>query len=218
MKKIYSLAFWILFVSSSYSQDKYSSFEIRTGLQGQFYFKMGRSAGNIRYQEGGNGEYASLGGGIPISYIQRFKKLSISLSPVIRFAKLESPNFANYNPDDTKWGLTIDTHLSLQWKLKDGNWLTRNTSLGTGISVFNIGQPFHTHYGWYQYPSPTYHEFQAKTTMYWGLNALYERKLGEKLYLKFMAIYSHGDWIKYTPFTTYAVLGNISLQYRVFRK
>lgn len=217
MKRIIILLFLTVFFNDSFGQKNNQSYEIRTGLQGQFYFKNGTIANNIVNQTGGSGRSASIGGGIPINYVHHFNKFSISISPVLRYSKLIEPSFGNYNPNDKKWGFTVDTHVSIQWKLKSNKWL-KNTSLGVGLSVFNIGQPFNTYYGWSHYPSPVYYEYQASSLMYMGLHAFVERQFGEKIYLKLMVLYSSGDWIKYTPFLKYSVLGNISLQYRVFKK
>lgn len=202
----------------SLGQDKQYISEIRTGLQGQFYFKNGFLSNVLVNQTGGSGRAAFLGGGIPINYIHNFHKISLSISPVFRYSKLIEPSLGNYNLNDIKWGITIDTHISVQWDLKKKSWPFKNTHLGTGLSIFNIGQSFDTYYGWSQYPSPTYNEYQATTLMSWGLHVLYERRFGNRMYLKFMVIYSNGDWIKYTPLITYSVLGNISLQYRIFGK
>lgn len=211
----------VIFSYVSNAQDKHHSFEIRTGLEGQFYFKNMYNPVGYLQQEGGEGRAATVGGGIPINYIHHFNKYSISISPAVRYSLLEEPSPAdpNYRNLNNKWGITVDTHVSIQWRLKRDGWLIKNTSLGVGFSIFNIGQPFDTYYHWSHNSgfNPSY-EYQANTLMYWGVHAFAERRLGERLFLKFMVMYSDGDWIKYTPFKEYSIFGNISLQYRIFGK
>lgn len=212
----------ILLLSGVYNANAQTKrkFEIRTGMVGQFYLarSQNRSFGG-NGQIGGSGYYAASGAGAAANLLFHTKRaISFSILPVLRYSKLESytPYAVSASPD--RWGLTLDLHASIQTKLKSDVWLFKNTALGAGVTLLNVGQPFDTRYSYKTSNSPNVQEYQATSLMSFGLHAYYERTFGERLSVRLMLVYTKGDWINWTPFFKSTLHGNVSVQYRVFSK
>ncbi len=173
MNKILLLFLLILGIYNANAQTK-PKFEIRTGMVGQFYLarSQNRSFGG-NGQDGGSGYYAASGAGVAANILFHTKQnISFSILPVLRYSKLESytPYDVTETPD--RWGLTLDLHSSIQTKLKSKLWLFKNTTLGAGVTLLNIGQPFDTHYSFKTSNSPITLEYQATSLMSLGLRLL----------------------------------------------
>lgn len=220
MNKIILSLFLALFISDAFGQDK-PKFEIRTGLAGQFYLARSQNIGEVGVsytQEGPSGYYSGSGVGVVTNILFHTKSnLSVSVFPVMRLSLLESFSVADITNQPDRWGLTFDLHSSLQIKLKSNSWLLRNGTIGAGVSLLNIGKDFSTSYTYQTSSSVNPQEFQATSLMSFGLHAFYERTFGQRVSARFMAIYTSGDWINWTPFFESTIHGNISVQYRIFK-
>lgn len=202
-------------------------FELSIGLQYQTFIHNENIKGVWSRQRGPYGDNSYKGLGIPIEgvlHFIKFDQLSLSLTPVVRYALIELPssydiNTGNAIPSDRKWGFTVDTHLTLHYKFKSKNWLIKNSKLGAGLSIINVGRSFDTYYEWsFNSAYMPLYTHQAKTLMFYGIHGQVEKEFFNRLDARFMVIYSSGNWIDYDPYFIYTIKWNVSLQYQIFEK
>jgi len=209
----------VFFANTILLAQKTSNIEFRIGAIGQGYIYK-KSLPNLQhiFRYGVNhGTAASSGAGGLVSFMWHTEKFTFSISPALRYAVNKIMSSYRYEPRID--GFVADVHLSAQYNIKSNSWLLNNSSLGVGVSLINIGQPFDEDYEIRLINSKgtTYLKYHVSSLQFPGIHAFYERRFGKRISVKATFTYSAGVWAKWSPLTQYLVHGALSVQYSFFK-
>ncbi len=160
------------------------------------------------------------GAGGVASILWNVKIFSFSISPALRYS-INKINRTHLHPGE-EWrisGFVADIHLSVQYNLPSTNWLIKNSAVGGGFSIINIGEAYDDHNEYNvrvisNLGITSFIQYNVSTLQFAGIHLFFEKRFG-KLSTKAMLIYSKGSWVQWEPTSRFLLNGNISVQYSI---
>jgi len=215
------ILFTVLFLGACKAglAQKNNTIEFRAGAIGQLYlFKKGNP--DLQHYYSTNpppGTLASAGAGGIISILWNTPNFSFSLSPTLRYS-INKILRKFVQPEETfrVSGFVADVHFSAQYNFSTTKGFFKSSSVGTGLSILNIGEPYNYDFNIRIITSVSTYNFtyHASTLQFAGFHAFFEKRFG-KFSTKAMLIYSNGSWVQWSPTAMYLLHGNISVQYSI---
>ncbi len=210
----------VLGASRAVLAQKNNTLEFRAGAIGQLYLFRRGNPDLLHYYSRNPppGTLASAGAGGIVSILWNTPNFSFSISPTLRYStnKLLMSLQPVVNNKYQIGGFVADVHFSVQYNFSTTKGFLKSSSVGAGLSILNIGEPYNydfdiriiTNVSTYNF---TYH---ASTLQFAGIHAFFEKRFG-KFSTKAMLIYSDGSWVQFSPTAMYLLHGNISVQYSI---
>lgn len=199
-----------------------TTIEFRAGALGQlFLYRSGNPSIDHYFYTGGYvSTSASAGAGGVASVLWNVNNFSFSISPALRYS-INKINRTHLHPGE-EWrisGFVADIHLSAQYNVQSTNCFFKNSAIGGGFSIINIGEPYNDHDEYNvrvisDLGITSFIKYHVSTLQFAGIHLFLEKRFG-KLSTKAMLIYSKGSWVQWEPTAMFILNGNLSVQYSI---
>lgn len=200
-----------------------TALELRVGVEGRFPIKEKADPywpydGYFVILDNGTSRGIHYGAGVLVNTVLWHNNWGLSVSPALRYAKVLEGVFFGVGED--QYGLTFDLNIEIQYKINSNDWFLKNSALGAGVSLANVGNHTKVNYFLYEYLNqPPVFEYHVDSFFRLGLSFYWEKHLSKRLITKFKIVYSDKKMMKdYIPTFLWDINGSFSIQYTIWNK